>query len=196
MRQFTNHKFALTLIVLATVLLVLYLHYYSSSNQKFRPEQISTDTDLTLQKIKYTKTRAGNALWTLSAETADQREDGVISARKVRVTFFDRKKGDIHISADQAQLVPELEKVSLSSNVKVTTSQGETLLTDFLEYKEKEHLLHSDQPAHIFTDSYEATGNGMSVDLRYRTLVLFGGVKASVPKNSNKGPVSVPPEQK
>jgi len=193
MRHFTNHKFALTLIVLATVFIVLYMHYHIWSNQTYGPEQVITDTDLSLHNIKYTKTRAGKALWTLSADTADQREDGVISARKVRVTFFDKKKGDIHITADRGQLVPELEKVSLSSNVRVITSQEETLLTDFLEYREKEHLLHTDQPAQIFTDSYEASGNGMSIDLRYRTLVLFGGVRASVPRANKKDPISGTP---
>jgi LPS export ABC transporter protein LptC len=107
--------------------------------------------------------------------------------------FFDRKKGNIHLTADQGQLVPELEKVSFDSNVQIITSQGVTLLMDFLEYEEKEHFLQTDQSVHIFTDSYEATGNGMIIDLKDRTLVLFGDVKAQVPRKSSNAPISGTP---
>lgn len=193
MQRITNHTFVLTLIALAMVFIVLYMHYQSSSNDKFGTEQISNDTDLSLHNIKYTKTRAGEPLWTLRAEGAGQREDGVLLAGKVKMIFFDRKKGNIHLTADQGQLVPELEKVSFDSNVQVITSQGVTLLTDFLEYDEKEHLLRTDQSAHIFTNSYEATGNGMTIDLQNRTLVLFGDVKAQVSKKSRKAPISGTP---
>lgn len=193
MRRITNHTFALTLIALATLLIVLYMPYHSSSNHKFGPEQISTDTDLSLHNIKYAKTRAGEALWTLQAEGADQRQDGVIMARNVKMIFFDRKKGNIKLTADHGQLVPELKKISFDSNVEVITSQGITLLTNFLEYDEKEHLLKTDQSTHIFTDSYEATGNGMTIDLQDRTLLLFGDVIAQVPRKSSKAPLSGTP---
>jgi len=193
MRRITNHTFAFTFIALATLFIVLYMRYHSSSNNTFGPEQISNDTDLSLHNIKYAKTRAGEALWTLRAEGADQRQDGVILARNVKMIFFDRKKGNIHLTADQGQLVPELEKVSFDSNVEIITSEGITLLTNFLEYDEKGHLLKTDQSTHIFTDSYEATGKGMAIDLQDRTLLLFGDVKAQIPRKSSKFPLSGTP---
>ncbi len=146
---------------------------------------ISANVDLTLQKIKYTRTDAGKSQWTLISKSADHLEDGTILVKNVQIVFFDQNKGDIKLTADRGKLMANNGTVSVSSNVVVNYPSGQTLQTDFLEHKENSNILQTDEVVHIFTDDYTVTGRGMKVDIVKRTLILLHDVKAQFGGFSN-----------
>ena len=107
-------------------------------------------------------------------------EDGITRIQNVRMIFFDQEDGDIELTADFGNLMPEIRKVTVSSNVVVTSASGNTLQTDYLEYDETGNILQTDSKVKINFDQIVATGKGLQMDVIERTLVLLNDVKAQV----------------
>lgn len=172
------------LLILVLILVVIGLSLFSLVSHRewgletsFEP--IPENVDLTLRNIKYTKTRDGDPLWTLIADSADHSmEDGITRIVKVRMVFFDPQMGDIVLTADQGELIPENRTVKVRSNVKVTTPPDNVMLTEFLEYKEASNSLHSDKEVRINFDHFEVVGKGMKMDIEKRLLIVLSNVKA------------------
>jgi LPS export ABC transporter protein LptC len=142
-------------------------------------ERIPDNVDLTLQNIKYTKTSGGEPLWTLVADSAaHSKEDSITRIKDVRMVFYDQEAGDIELTAEHGELMPEYRTVTVRTNVKVTNSQGNTLQTDYLEYKEAGNILQTDRMVTIHMGQFMVKGKGMQVDLETRTLVLLSDVEA------------------
>ena len=142
-------------------------------------ETIPENVDLILNKIKYTKTRDGVPLWTLVADSATHSmDDDIIRVKSVRMVFFDPEMGDIVLTADQGELQPENRTVAVHSNVKVVSPPGNTMLTEYLEYKEAANILQTDKVVKISFGHFKVSGKGMQMDVVKRTLLLLTNVKA------------------
>lgn len=140
-------------------------------------ELIPDNVDLTLKNIKYTKTRAGEPLWTLVADSAHSMKDGITRIKNVRMVFFDRENGDVELTADQGELIPEHRAVTVSSNVMLRSSPGNFLQTDYLKYEEASNTLQTSRMVKITRDNFIVSGKGMEIDTVERTLILLSDVK-------------------
>ncbi len=105
-------------------------------------------------------------------------EDSITRIKDVRMVFYDQEAGDILLTAEYGELMPEYRTVTVSNNVKVTNPQGDTLQTDYLEYKEAGNILQTDRMVTIHIGQFMVMGKGMQVDVETRTLVLLNDVKA------------------
>jgi LPS export ABC transporter protein LptC len=192
MRLITTRIITILFITLVALWLVVQaLYNYSVVVPETTPVAVDSNVDLTLQNIKYTKTEEGKPLWTLIAKSADQLEDGIILVKNVQMFFFDQENGDLVLTADRGKLTPKNGLVSVSSNVVVINSSGQTLQTDFLEQGKNGNILQTDEEVHISTDEYIVTGKGMQIDVVKRTLVLFSDVKAQFGNiENNNAPLS------
>ena len=94
------------------------------------------------------------------------------------MVFFDREVGDIKLTADQGELIPKEKTVTVSSNVMVIRSPGNTLRTDYLKYEELNNILQTDRMVNINRDHFIVSGKGMQMDVVKRTLFLLSDVKA------------------
>ena len=104
----SRNLLTLVLILVAGTLSVLALRSWRKWEPEATFESIPENVDLTLRKIKYTKTRDGEPLWTLVADSADHSmEDGITRIINVRMIFFDHKIGDITLTADQGEILSE-----------------------------------------------------------------------------------------
>ncbi len=164
---------------LAILFAVRALISYRGLGSEYTAELIPDNVDLTLKNIKYTKTRAGEPLWTLVADSAHSMEDGITRINNVRMVFFDREKGDVELTADQGELIPEHRAVTVSSNVMLVSSPGNFLQTDYLKYEEASNLLQTDRMVTITRDNFIVSGKGMEMDTVERTLVLLSDVKST-----------------
>lgn len=151
---------------------------YHFSEPTAPPVPIPSDVDLSLNNIKYTKTREGVPLWTLVATSAHLLGDGVTMIKDVQITFFNKDKGDLIVTAMEGKLVPADESISVNSQVVVTVPSGHTLKTDVLEYVEKDNLLQTDSVAQISSDDYIVTGKGIEIDITERSLALLHNIRA------------------
>jgi LPS export ABC transporter protein LptC len=175
----SRNLITLVLILVAGTLSVLALRSWRKWEPEATFESIPENVDLTLRKIKYTKTRDGEPLWTLVADSADHSmEDGITRIINVRMIFFDHKIGDITLTADQGEILSENRTVKVHSNVTLMSPPSNVMLTDFLEYKESANILHTDSEVRLNFDHFEVIGKGMQMDVVNRNLILLSNVKA------------------
>jgi LPS export ABC transporter protein LptC len=180
MRLITARNLIILVIILITIWLTLRV---LRDSRVLEPEAtlalIPENVDLTLKNIKYTKSHAGKPLWTLKADSAaHSMEDGITRVKNVHIVFFDREVGDLELTAELGELMPEYRIVTVSSNVMVTSASGDSLLTDYLEYEESSKILRTDRVVKFNTDYFMVSGKGMRMDIGERTLVLLNDVKA------------------
>jgi len=175
----TRNLLTLALVLVAGVVTVFALRSYRVWGPETTFESIPENVDLTLKNIKYTKTRDGEPLWTLVADSADHSIiDGITRIVNVRMVFFDPQMGEIVLTADQGELLPENRTVKVHSNVKIISPPGNVILTEFLEYKESTNILHTDKEVRLNFDHFEVIGKGMQMDVENRNLHLLSNVKA------------------
>jgi LPS export ABC transporter protein LptC len=182
MRQITARNFIILVILLIAVWVAVLGGRYSRVLWPEAPlELIPENVDLTLKNIKYTKTRDGEPLWTLIADSAaHSMDDSITRIKNVRMIFYDKDDGDVLLTAESGELIPEYSTVTVSTNVVVKNPKGNTLKTDFLEYKEAVNILQTDRIVTIIGDHFVVYGKGMTVDVDERTLVLLSDVKAEL----------------
>jgi len=169
----------LVIIFITVGLTVLALRNYRALGPEAILEPIPDNVDLALKNIKYTKTRNGEPVWTLVADSAaHSMEDGITRIKNVRMVFFDRKMGDIVLTADQGELLPEYRTVKVKTNVKVMSPPDNTLQTDSLEYKEASNSLQTNEMVKISFDHFVVSGKGMQMDVAERTILLLDNVTA------------------
>ncbi len=186
MRLITIRNSAILFIILITVWLVVRtLRNHGVLWPETTPAPIAFSANLTLQNIKYTKTRAGAPLWTLRAESADHVENGITLVKNIQIVFFRKDKGNIELTADEGKLMPADGPVSVSSNVIVRTPSGQTLRTNFLEYEETSNFLRTKEVVQVSTDDYIVTAKGMQMDVSKQTWVLLKDVKGQLGDVSN-----------
>jgi LPS export ABC transporter protein LptC len=153
---------------------------YNTYGAKATVALIPDNVDLTLKNIKQTKIRAGESLWTLVAESATQSpRDNKILLNNVQLLFFDKKAGNIEITANHGSVMSEYQKVTFSSNVLVADSSGKTLRTEYLEYDEISNIFQTDRMVEIIANGFVARGIGMQINVKDRTLILLSDVNAS-----------------
>jgi LPS export ABC transporter protein LptC len=175
----TRNLLTLVLVLVAGVLSVFALRSYRAWGPETTFESIPENVDLTLKNIKYTKTRDGEPLWTLVADSADHSIiDGITRIENVRMVFFDPQMGEIVLTADQGELLPENRTVKVRSNVKIISPPGNVILTEFLEYKESTNMLRTDKEVRLNFDHFDVIGKGMQMDVENRNLLLLSNVKA------------------
>jgi LPS export ABC transporter protein LptC len=104
--------------------------------------------------------------------------DGITRIVNVRMVFLDPQMGEIVLTADQGELLPENRTVKVRSNVKIISPPGNVILTEFLEYKESTNILHTDKEVRLNFDHFEVIGKGMQMDVENRNLHLLSNVKA------------------
>lgn len=93
MKLITTRNIVILLIVIMTFLLVIHtLRKNYGVLPEAPPVPMSANVDLSLQNIQYSKTRAGQTLWTIVAESAKHLEAGNVLLEKVRMVFFDQEK--------------------------------------------------------------------------------------------------------
>jgi LPS export ABC transporter protein LptC len=173
-----NLLILIAVLVAGTLLFVgLRNHYGWEPDVSF--ESIPDNIDLTLKNIKYTKTRDGEPLWTLVADTAaHSMGEGVTRIKNVRMVFHDQQMGDIILTADHGELFPEKKVVKVYSNVRVTSPPENTLLTESLEYHDSTHLLQTMEMVKLNFNHFKVTGKGMQMDINRRSFTVLNNVKA------------------
>ncbi|KPJ99199.1 MAG: hypothetical protein AMJ60_05785 [Desulfobacterales bacterium SG8_35] len=142
-------------------------------------KSIPKDVDLALENIQYTKTHNGKTLWTLVADSAaHSMEDSIIRIENIRMVFFDSDMGDIVLTADQGEIIPQNKTVKVRSNVTVASTSGKVMQTEYLEYIEATNSLHTDKMVRMNFDHFTVSGKGMKMDIEKRIIYLSGSVKA------------------
>lgn len=182
MRLITTRNFIILVLFSAAVWVAVLGGRYSRVLWPEAPlELIPENVDLTLKNIKYSKTKDGEPLWTLVADSASHTmDDSITRIKNIRMIFYNQDDGDAVLTAESGELIPEYSTITVSTNVVLKNAKETTLRTDYLEYKETENILQTDRTVKIIGDHFVIKGKGMTVDVAERTLVLLSEVKAEL----------------
>jgi len=177
----TRNLLILVLAVVVSAMSVLVLRTYREWGPAATFESIPENVDLALKNIKYTKTRDGEPLWTLVADSAaHSMADSITRIENIRMVFFDPDQGDIVLTADQGEINPQNRTVKVRSNVIVASRSGNVMRTEDLEYTEATNSLHTDNMVRMNFDHFTVSGKGLKMDVAKRTFNLLSNVKALI----------------
>jgi LPS export ABC transporter protein LptC len=158
---------------------------YRSWQVSSSPGEDIGQSGLILKNIKYTKTRHGRAIWTLSADQAEHDQaTGVTRGNNIRLVFIDRERGDIVLTADRGQIFSSNETIIVTGHVRIENRPDNILLTDSLEYDENTGILKTGSPVYAVMDDSNVHGRGMIVNTRQRKLQILSDVNATLDQES------------
>ncbi|MCW8859133.1 MAG: LPS export ABC transporter periplasmic protein LptC [Deltaproteobacteria bacterium] len=169
-------KRLLALSILVSVIIlgtVIWRHLEQQSPEeiiKLLPEEI----DLALENLHYTQNEEGQRRWTLDADKAEyQRDSSQVKLESVNLLYYQtRAFGDVELTADQGQLDQDTQQIDVWGDVRITTEQGEELMTERLHYDDKLRRLSTAEPVHFKSRQLELTGTGLQVDIDQGRLLV------------------------
>lgn len=181
MNLISTRNISIIIIILLSVWWSVHtLLEYNTNGSKSPRALIPENVDLTLKNIKQTKTRAGESLWTLVAESAAQsQEDGIMLLNNLQLYFFDKNAQKTEITADRGSFGSPDQKMIFSSNVVMTNPSGNSLLTEYLEYDELSNVFQTDRSVKINFNNLIVRGIGMQIDVENQTLILLNDVNVT-----------------
>jgi len=174
-----RNLFILILVLAVSVMSVFVLRFYRGWGPATSFESIPENVDLVLNNIEYSKNRDGKLLWTLVADkAAHSMHEGITRIENIQMVFFDPDLGDIILTADQGEIIPQNKTVKVRSNVKVANIAGNEMHTEYLEYTEATNSLQTDKVVRMKFDNFSVSGTGMKMDVEKRMIFLLSNVKA------------------
>lgn len=161
---------------------------------------------LRIDGLNISQGEAGNLQWTLIAETADMRLDGIIHANNPFLTYFMRNesaagekagraeaasspqpaKSTVTVAALSGEIDQQADIMSFKDKV-VMVSGEKTLLTDSLEYSGKEKKLSSNVKTLFFGETMRGQAGKAFLSLRDNILYASGGVSVNMVMASKGG---------
>jgi|GEM_PF-6279597 len=130
------------------------------------------------QGFEYTHYDEGRKRFTLRAlRTVEDREETVF-LEGVDMLVFEEDGRNYELSADHARFNRERHEALLEGDVRLSGSEGVTLVTEALELSQRGRLLTSRQEAEIFyAETYRAVGDRLRVHVPEDLFILTGNVQ-------------------
>ena len=168
------------ILMLATLLIVLVVGNLRQSRTEAVLDIIRPDADLAMQKINYTETQDGQRKWSVQADSAthDFKENSAV-IENIRMVIYDLKDGDMIVTAREGRLNMTDGLVLLRGDVVLENVNGQSVLTDELEFDDNTNLLSTGKAVQVVSDDVNLSGVGMRYDLDRKSLKLLSSVEAS-----------------
>lgn len=167
------------ILLLAALLTVYTAERLLSGPAEQVVDLIRPEADLTMQTIHYTETRNGERVWSVQADSAEHDlTSGQARVETIRMVVYDKRNGDIRISAQQGDLDLERRQVRLRGKVVVETGKGQRLLADDLLFVDAERTVSTDGPVVVVGPEFEVSGVGLHYVIDSRRLTLRDQVEA------------------
>ena len=184
-----RHILALLIVVSTIVLTAAIYRNLQQQDPKEILDMLPENIDLALADLHYTQNEEGQRLWTLDADKAEyQRDSSLAKLDAVRLLFYSTEEyGDIHLQADQGQLMQETRLIDVWGNVILKTERGEQLYTERLHYDDLNRQLSTDEPIKFLSSQLEMTGIGLQIDIGLGRMLVKDNVWMKLyPEDSEK----------
>jgi len=141
-------------------------------------------SDLRIKEVHLTRAVAGRTEWELTAKSADYfKEKGVTYLDSPQVVFYGEKGKRMELEGDNGEIFNDTNDITVSGNVKITTSDGYLLRSDSLRYSSEKKVVTTESKVFIKGKGLEIEGIGMSADIERNTALIKRGVKAVLEGN-------------
>ncbi len=142
---------------------------------------LPVNVELKLQNVKFTSTKNGEPVWTLTAAWAEREgTNGITRARNVKVVFYGEEQTTTVLTANQGEILPDHSVIRVKGNVRIIRDDGTALFTDYLEYDENKEAVTTDDVVHFTADGMKITGQGMYLDVQRRKVRIIENVEAFI----------------
>ena len=94
------------------------------------------------------------------------------------MVIYDRERGDISVSAQQGEFDLENSRVSLHGNVLLKSEDGQSIMTDYLEFDSQANLLSSEKRVEVVSGQMQLVGVGLRYDLDQGILRMRSSIEA------------------
>ncbi|MEO0004566.1 MAG: LPS export ABC transporter periplasmic protein LptC [candidate division WOR-3 bacterium] len=165
----------------AAILFAFYLLLLPGCRQErvaFSPDVLPSQVilDLTLDE-----SMSGRRLWTLYASRAVVWEkDNRIDVDTIKIVFYDENGAPYsQLNADCGRVFTRTEDLVARGNVRVTTSDSTTLLTDSLAWDNSRRIVHTDADITIRTLKGTIWGKGLVSDASLERIEIKSEVRGS-----------------
>jgi LPS export ABC transporter protein LptC len=144
------------------------------------PPPTTTQADYQIKEIHINETLVGNLRWTLDADQAEVFDrDQKTVMKKVVIKVF-TKDSTWTVTGDQGTLDNQTHDVSLEGNVVVNSSDGLTLKTTELAWRNGDRNLLTDAAVEITRTGTTIQGRGLDVRMAEETAVLAKNVRVVI----------------
>lgn len=175
-----KHILALVIIVAVGTLTAVIWSHLRHQEPAAILETMPGGVDLALTDLHYTHNEDGQKRWVLDAKSAEyQRQSQLVSLAALHVDFFDAGPfAELNVTAGQGTLDQNTNRIELWEHVEVTSSRGDNLTTERLNYNEQARRLSTEEPLVYQGPGLKVTGVGLDVDIDRGYLVVKKNVRA------------------
>ena len=145
-------------------------------------ENIPSGASLTIENLRHTAAREGAVDWQLNAaraKMAGDRKSAVLE--NVSVEFF-ADGGNVRLTAEAGRLDLRSNDLEVSGNV-VVRNNDYRMVTERLQYRQRQRLLVADTPVRITGKAVSLTAETAAFDLENRNLRFEGNVYGTITEN-------------
>jgi LPS export ABC transporter protein LptC len=171
---------ALVLVVSAASLTAVFYFYRQTGPA---PEQlleaIPEGASIAIGRVEQTSVRDGVKEWTLEADAVRYDAEGQKAVfENIRVVFFPREGGEVHLRAREGVLHTRLQNMDLKGDIHI--QQDDThMWTEVLHFDNAARRLTGPTAVRITGQGFELAGEAITIELETRRAVLQGAVKGS-----------------
>ncbi|MEK7850335.1 MAG: LPS export ABC transporter periplasmic protein LptC, partial [Deltaproteobacteria bacterium] len=97
--------------------------------------------------------------------------------------FYGEKGKRMELVGDNGEIFNDTNDITVSGNVKITTSDGYLFRADSLRYSSEKKVVTTESKVFIKGKGLEIEGIGMSADIERNTALIKSGVKAVLEGN-------------
>src|SRR5262245_39290514 len=193
---------ALSLLLLIMTITVIVMAFLRA---RMRPQipDLSPRTPLLTKTVtsvvegyESVKTEKGREVWRLTAKKDTAYEDGRHELEKVDLIAHGEKNGkSMRVVADRGSYLRDQSIVTFEGNVKVTSSDGLEVTTNFLRYDQLNEIASTEQPVRFKQGETSGSSTGAELQAKTRHLTLLKDARVrsenSDPKQKGGGPVDI-----
>ncbi len=184
--MFHKKRFVIPMLLILSALSVsAYILKDNSGKRQRNPasELIRSAPDISLEGISQTFVEKGKKKWTLKAASARlSRAAKQTLLDDIDVGFFTANGKSFRVTADKGLLSLDTNDAEVFGNVIIHNPDYE-IHTQSLRYKAESHIITTDEPVRIESDSLHLTGDGLRYDLVSMKAELTGNVKGIISGN-------------
>jgi len=175
-----KHILALVILVAVGTLTAVIWSHLRQQEPTAILETMPGDVDLALTDLHYTNNEDGKKRWVLDAKSAEyQRQSQLVSLAALHLNFFDAGPfAELNVTAGQGTLDQNTNRIELWEHVEVTSSRGDNLTTERLNYNEQARRLSTEEPLVYQGPGLKVTGVGLEVEIDRGYLVVKKNVRA------------------
>jgi LPS export ABC transporter protein LptC len=182
-KRFTWPLMGLLLLIILIIWGFLYFDKITSIPIKIDNIKIDTKAALKLNILNQISKKNGITEWELTASSATLlKKENRAELEDVSIFFYTKDNKKVHLKSKRGVLNTKTHDMVFSDDV-IVTFETSVLRTDKLQYKKKEHIIHTD--LHITLEKADSIieADSMTTLLNESTTILEGHVKGNFSEN-------------